>query len=72
MNLPDLYKKYTKPEALTDKELVFFHAKLSKLVELLFNMGFDLSDPTFYRINQALKDAHYMKQCRLDKSKKKK
>jgi hypothetical protein len=72
MNLPALYAKYMKPEALTDEELKFFHAKLSKLVELLFEMGFTLEDPMFNRINQALKDAHHMKVSRLDKKGKKK
>lgn len=64
MNLADLYKKYMAAQALTDAELKVFHEKLSRLVELLFNMGFE-KEPMFTRINQALKDAQHMKQSRL-------
>jgi hypothetical protein len=70
MKLTDLYAKYMRAQALTDKELAEFHTKLSKLVELLFGMGFTLDDPMFAKINSALRDAHHMVQSRKQASKK--
>lgn len=67
--LPELYAKYMAAKALTDKELALFHSKLSKLVELLFNMGMS-EELMFIKINQALKDAHHMRQSRLTSKKK--
>ncbi len=63
MNLPDLHKKYMAGVALTNAELKFFHSKLSKLVELLFNMDME-QEPMFIRLNQALKDAYHMMKAR--------
>lgn len=67
MSLPTLYKKYLKPEALSDKELDEFIKGMSKLAKLLQDMGLDAS-----KVEKAVYDGEYMKACRLDKKRKKK
>ncbi len=68
MKLAALYKMYLEGQPLTDAELKAFHAKLSQLVELLFDMG--LMDNAFNKASQALRDAHHMEQSRLTSKKK--